>query len=108
MYVWVSTHDLLSAQIDLSRGRTQDIVILEAVDRQADRLREHFQGMQPKIGRFSGVQRKRRQSHPERQVAISPRLTEGDLAILDEMWQEAGASSRSTYVNTALRFEYGG
>lgn len=106
IYLAVSTHAILQQQTDLRRGRPQDVVILQAVAAQETRLAEYFTALRPSLGRFSGAARRRRQSHDEPQVAIAPRLTAGDLQILDEMWQTAEAPNRSAYVNMALRFEY--
>ena len=106
IYLAVSTHALLQQQTDLRRGRPQDVVILQAVTAQETRLAQYFTALKPSLGRFSGAARRRRQSHDEPQVAIAPRLTTGDLQILDEMWQAAEAPNRSAYVNMALRFEY--
>jgi hypothetical protein len=108
MYLSASTKALLDQNSDRKRGRTHDVVILMAVSRNAARLAEHFQGLQPDLGEFAEPTRRRRQQHDEPQVAIGPRLTERQAERLDQMWRdEAGAPTRGAYVDLALRLEYG-
>lgn len=82
-------------------------LILRAVQAEQAALKVHF-ASEPdgEGGLFQGVRPIRRPVRDEAWVGMSVRMAPGDLAILDQLVEEAGAPSRSQYIDAALQAHY--
>jgi hypothetical protein len=93
------------------RRTTTDITFtelaLDAIEDQADALKEVFLQDAPTRRRGSIFERSAYQNQREArrpgEVQINLQLLPADIAKVDKLWMEAGARSRNRYVATALQ-----
>lgn len=92
-------------------GVTFPDLALDAVEAQAAHLPKHYADKSPAPapapaqGKIFARKAQGGQRGPSRagEVTVNLQLLDEDIRILDRMWREAGAPSRSHYLATALR-----
>lgn len=82
--------------------KTYTDIVLDAIEATVGQLRDMLRVAPPRSGPLFSGRIPLRETHDEDQVAVTLRPSVGDLAVIDSLVEEFGASSRSTFVAKAL------